>query len=138
VFGDKNFEIFDAAWWDCFTPLDYRRVARSFVGSERGRAKEAKLFVNSRSPVVTFVTALAGALIALALVVSILPLAFKLAGKAFGVAGSILPLVLTICGLVSCAQSAKPRNIKILWITIIVLAPVLGPLLWFLWGKSNT
>lgn len=94
--------------------------------------------MNSRSTVVTFVTALAGALIALALILAILPLVFHAVGILLGLTLSAVPVILAICGLVSCILSPKRTNIKFLWIIIILLAPVLGPLLWFLWGKSNT
>ena len=55
-----------------------------------------------------------------------------------GVLLSLVPVLLIIAGLYSCVVSLKPTNIKLLWILIIVLAPVLGPILWFLWGKQNT
>lgn len=50
----------------------------------------------------------------------------------------LIPFALMVAGLVSCIRSSKARNLKILWILIIVLAPFLGPLLWFFWGKKNT
>ncbi len=50
----------------------------------------------------------------------------------------LIPFLLMIAGLVSCVNASKPRNIKLLWILVIILAPFLGPLLWFLWGKRST
>ena len=50
----------------------------------------------------------------------------------------LLPLLLTVAGLVSCITSQKPANLKLLWVLIIILAPLLGPLLWFFWGKNHT
>ena len=94
--------------------------------------------MNSRSTVVTFVAVVAGALIALALIVAILPLLFHAVGILLGLTLSAVPVILAICALASCIWSNKQTNIKFLWIIIILLAPVLGPLLWFLWGKSNT
>ena len=46
-----------------------------------------------------------------------------------------LPVVLAVVALISCISSNKPTNTKLLWIIVIVLAPFLGALLWFLWGK---
>ena len=37
----------------------------------------------------------------------------------------------------SCMKSNKPMNTKLLWIIIILLAPFIGSLLWFFWGKKN-
>ncbi len=51
---------------------------------------------------------------------------------------SSIPLALMVAGLVSCIRSSKERTIKLLWILIIILAPCLGPLLWFFWGRKNT
>ena len=51
---------------------------------------------------------------------------------------SFIPLALMVAGLVSCIRSSKERNIKLLWILIIILAPCLGPLLWFFWGRKST
>ena len=50
----------------------------------------------------------------------------------------VIPILLTLAGLVSCIQSNKPGNTKLLWIIVIILAPFVGPLLWFFWGKQNT
>jgi hypothetical protein len=49
----------------------------------------------------------------------------------------IISLILTIVALVGCVQSAKPTNTKLLWIVIIIIAPLLGSLLWLLWGKDQ-
>jgi hypothetical protein len=49
-----------------------------------------------------------------------------------------LPILFTICGAVSCLQSSKPPNTRLLWLIVIILAPFLGPLLWFVWGRQNT
>jgi ABC-type enterochelin transport system permease subunit len=50
----------------------------------------------------------------------------------------LLPIVLVVAGLFSCLQSGKAASVKLLWVIIIILAPVLGSLLWFVWGKENT
>jgi hypothetical protein len=49
----------------------------------------------------------------------------------------LISLILTIVALVSCIQSAKPTNTKLLWVLIIIVAPLLGSLLWLLWGKDQ-
>jgi len=50
----------------------------------------------------------------------------------------IIPFLLMILAIVSCVRSDKQANIKILWILICIFAPIVGPLLWFLWGKQKT
>jgi hypothetical protein len=52
----------------------------------------------------------------------------------------ILPVVaiaFTIAGFLSCIKSNKKTNTKLLWVIMIILAPFLGPLLWFVWGKKQ-
>jgi hypothetical protein len=85
------------------------------------------------SPVVLFVVALAVTMVAAALLI-LVPAMWKLAAFLF----ALVPIVITICGLVSCIASGKPANIILLWIIIMILAPLLGPLLWFAWGRNNT
>jgi len=69
-------------------------------------------------------------LVAAKLMVLVVPLLF--------VVVPILHLLLAAAGLYSCLTSNKPTNTKLLWVIIIVLAPLLGPLLWFFWGRKNT
>ena len=85
------------------------------------------------SPVVLFVVALAVTMLATA----ILMLAPTMAKLALGMFAAI-PIIITICGIVSCISSGKPANITLLWIIIMIIAPLLGPLLWFAWGRNNT
>jgi hypothetical protein len=85
------------------------------------------------SPVVLFVAALAVTMIAGALLI-LLPALWKLAALLF----ALVPIVITVGGIVSCVASEKPANIMLLWIIIMILAPLLGPLLWFAWGRKNT
>lgn len=85
------------------------------------------------SPVVLFVLALAVTMMAAAMLV-VVPAMWKLAAFLF----ALIPIAITICGLVSCLASEKPTNTKLLWIIIMILAPFLGPLLWFAWGRNNT
>jgi hypothetical protein len=49
-----------------------------------------------------------------------------------------LSLLLCVAGIVSVVRAGKQGNTKLLWIIVIILAPILGPLLWFIWGKANT
>ncbi|MBM3821318.1 MAG: PLDc_N domain-containing protein [Verrucomicrobia bacterium] len=76
--------------------------------------------------------------VALALVLFLANMILGLLGFLGALTFGLLPLVLAIAGLVSCWKSTQPSNTKILWSIIIVLAPILGPLLWFFWGKKNT
>ena len=85
------------------------------------------------SPVVLFVAALAITMLATSVIV-LTPVMWKLAVFLF----ALIPIAITVCGLVSCVTSGKPGNIILLWIVIMVLAPLLGPLLWFAWGRKNT
>ena len=49
-----------------------------------------------------------------------------------------LPALLMLAGIVSCLWSNKSTSLKALWLLVIFLAPFIGPLLWFLWGKHHT
>ena len=49
-----------------------------------------------------------------------------------------LLFLLAVAAVVSVILARKPANTKILWLIIVILAPVLGPLLWFVWGRNNT
>lgn len=77
---------------------------------------------------------MAALLLGLGVLTFLVPLLFSLAGVLLG----ILPVILIVAGLYSCVVSLKLANLKLLWIFIIVLAPILGPVLWFVWGKQNT
>jgi len=86
------------------------------------------------SPVVLFVAALAAVMIAAAAVYVVLPALWKLAALLL----ALIPIAVTVIGILSCLSAGKPANITLLWIIIMVLAPFLGPLLWFAWGRKNT
>ena len=90
--------------------------------------------MNSRPSALAFVLIVAALLLGLAVLTFLVPVLFSLAGVFLG----ILPVILVVAGLYSCVVSLKPANLKLLWIFIIVLAPILGPVLWFVWGKQNT
>lgn len=97
-------------------------------------APEALKPVKSRPSALALVLIVAALLLGLTLLILLTPLLSTAAGLAL----SIIPVLITIAGLYSCVTSLKPTNIKLLWILIIVLAPLLGPLLWFFWGKKHT
>lgn len=88
----------------------------------------------SRLPVVVlFVAALAVTMLAGAVLI-VMPAMWKLAAVLF----SLVPIAITVCGIVSLLTAGKPANITLLWIIVMILAPLLGPLLWFAWGRRNT
>ena len=76
--------------------------------------------------------------VALAIAGAIVVFMLPFLASAIGFALALLPLAFTIIGIVSCVNSRKSMNLKVLWLIIIVLAPFFGPLLWFVWGKNNT
>jgi len=53
------------------------------------------------------------------------------------VLGAAVPVGLAVLGILSCLGSEKGTNVKLLWVLVMVLAPILGPLLWF-FGGGNT
>jgi hypothetical protein len=48
---------------------------------------------------------------------------------------SLLVLILWIVAIVDCAKSSNPN--KVVWIIVIILVPLLGSILYFLFGKSR-
>jgi hypothetical protein len=85
------------------------------------------------SLVVLFVAALTVTMLAGAVFI-LLPAMWKLAVVLF----SLVPIAITICGIMSLLMAHKPANITLLWIIVMILAPFIGPLLWFAWGRRNT
>lgn len=49
----------------------------------------------------------------------------------------LLHLILTVYALVKIVQSSAGTGSKVIWIVIILLLPVLGLILWFLFGPSG-
>lgn len=47
----------------------------------------------------------------------------------------LLVFVLWIVAIVDCAKSSNPN--KVVWIIVIILIPLLGSLLYFLFGRSR-
>lgn len=82
-----------------------------------------------------FVISLALILVALA----VLWVAFRVLAASLAWVFGALHFIVAAIGIFSCVTSPKQKtNVKLLWILIIVLAPYVGTLLWFLWGKKNT
>jgi hypothetical protein len=50
----------------------------------------------------------------------------------------VLTIGLSVYTLVDCLQTPNPKALpKLVWVAIIVLIPVIGPLLWLLFGRTN-
>ncbi|UFU02004.1 PLD nuclease N-terminal domain-containing protein [Ruania suaedae] len=50
----------------------------------------------------------------------------------------VLPLVLMVVALVSAVRHRELRGLlQVAWFALIVLAPVVGPILWFVAGRRN-
>jgi drug/metabolite transporter (DMT)-like permease len=50
----------------------------------------------------------------------------------------VLTIGLSVYALADCLQTPNPKALpKLVWIAIIVLIPVIGPLLWILFGRTN-
>jgi hypothetical protein len=100
-----------------------------FSGPEMDRARGPKIVSNA----LLFVAALAVTMGVGALFI-LVPATFRM-GLFFA---SLIPLAITICGIVSCLSAGKAANITLLWMILMIVAPLLGPLLWFAWGRNNT
>ena len=48
---------------------------------------------------------------------------------------ALLVLIFWICAIVDCAKSSNPN--KVVWIIVILLLPLLGSILYFLFGRSR-
>jgi hypothetical protein len=90
--------------------------------------------MNSRSPSLDLVIGAAALLVLVAGVLALMPLL----GRGFRLVLGALPVLFTVIGLISCITSGKRSSIILLWIVVMLLGPVLGPLLWFVWGRKNT
>ena len=50
----------------------------------------------------------------------------------------VLVIGLSVYALADCLQTPNPKALpKLVWLAIIVLIPVIGPLLWILFGRTN-
>ena len=57
--------------------------------------------------------------------------------KVFVVCLAAVPICLFLFGMLDCFGSENPTNTKLLWVIIMLLAPILGPLLWFAFGNRS-
>jgi hypothetical protein len=51
--------------------------------------------------------------------------------------GGLIVLVLDIICIMQVVQSSMDSGKKLLWILIIILLPILGPILWLLIGRGG-
>jgi len=49
----------------------------------------------------------------------------------------IIWLILIIIAVMDLLKSSIPMNTKLLWLIVILIAPVVGSLLYLLWGKRQ-
>ncbi|WP_411272780.1 PLDc N-terminal domain-containing protein [Daejeonella sp.] len=56
-------------------------------------------------------------------------------GGLFRVIFGIIWFILLVVTLMDLFKSSLPINTKLLWLIVILLAPVLGCLVYFFWGK---
>ena len=50
----------------------------------------------------------------------------------------VLVIALSVYALVDCLQTPNPKALpRALWLAIILFLPVIGPLLWILFGRAN-
>lgn len=49
----------------------------------------------------------------------------------------ILWLILVVMALMDLYKNNLPTNTKLLWLIVILIAPVLGSLIYLLWGKHQ-
>ncbi|WP_366513529.1 PLDc N-terminal domain-containing protein [uncultured Corynebacterium sp.] len=48
-----------------------------------------------------------------------------------------IPLVIFICALISIVSSSRYTLFgKIIWIVVTFTFPILGPIVWFIWGRN--
>ncbi len=49
----------------------------------------------------------------------------------------LLWFILIVIALLDLFRSGLPTNTKLLWLIVILIAPVLGSLIYLLWGKNQ-
>jgi hypothetical protein len=54
----------------------------------------------------------------------------------FGTILFLVVLVLDVLAIVDCVRSSKDTGMKVLWIFLIILLPVIGLILYFLLGRK--
>ncbi|MXV50026.1 hypothetical protein GS399_03510 [Pedobacter sp. HMF7647] len=60
-----------------------------------------------------------------------------ISGLFSGIVG-LLWLILIIYALYDIIKSNMPQNTKLLWIIIVLVAPILGSIIYLIWGKNQT
>jgi len=58
-------------------------------------------------------------------------------GGLFRLIFGILWVVLIVYTLMDLLKSDKPTNTKLLWLIVILIAPILGSVLYFVLGRTN-
>jgi hypothetical protein len=58
-------------------------------------------------------------------------------GNIFRFLFGILWAILIIYTLIDLLKSNKPTNTKLLWLILILIAPILGSIIYFVLGKTN-
>ena len=58
-------------------------------------------------------------------------------GSSFKGIFGIVWFILMIYALLDVFKSNKPQNTKLLWIIVILIAPVLGSVIYLLWGRNQ-
>lgn len=58
-------------------------------------------------------------------------------GGVFRLILGILWIVLIVYTLMDLLKSNKPTNTKLLWLIVILIAPILGSVLYFILGKTD-
>lgn len=58
-------------------------------------------------------------------------------GGVFRLIFGILWIVLIVYTLMDLLKSNKPTNTKLLWLIVILIAPILGSVLYFILGKTD-
>jgi hypothetical protein len=58
-------------------------------------------------------------------------------GNIFRFLFGILWAILVIYTLIDLLKSSKPTNTKLLWLILILIAPILGSIIYFVLGKTN-
>ncbi len=56
---------------------------------------------------------------------------------AFGGIVGLIILVLDIIAIVDCVKSSMETGMKVLWIVLIILLPIIGLILYFLLGRKK-
>lgn len=50
----------------------------------------------------------------------------------------LIIFIVDVWAIIKIVQSRKPTGTKVLWVVLILLLPVLGLILWLLFGREDT